>query len=819
VKPLVVTVVLVVCVAGCSSQHVPGNSNNSSGASMPPPPPPKSNLIAAENALPGDSGWTIDSDDGDQRFGAYARPLSLEPGQRLSVRASAPDATPARFAVYRLGWYGGQGGRRYGDGSFTIGPQAPYTLDPATGRIECSWNESFGVDVGAAWTPGYYVVRIELPDGRARYAPFIVHDHRAADVIAVLPTATDQSYNAWGGESLYVDTRGLFPIGHAYEVSYDRPFDAAMGAGVSFASSGPALRWLEANGYDVTYLADHDIDGDVTELTRGKLVLALAHDEYWSRAMRDHYEAARAAGTSLGFLGANTAFWQVRFENAPDGMPYRHQIGYKEAATLDPLYGVDNPDVTDAFAGPILRRPENALLGVRTLDWFMVDFAWVVTDADNWVYEGTGLDNGALMPGLVGLEADGIVDNGATPAGIVAVAQSPTIGGDQPAINTHRATYYLTDAGNFVFSAASIRFPTTLQGPRAVAGAQRMIANLIARATGRPVPGETVPAPSTLANADWTGAASSVSTVAGTGSAGYVDGPAASAQFSGPLGVALLPDGSLVIADSGNHRLRRLDPPETGAARAVSTVAGIDLPPPDGRPLPAGAFQHLWGVATAADGTIWTADPKLARVTRVAPDGTLTAFDGPSIGFPSGISVAPDGTIWTVDIYTGGVRSMTPDGTVTSQLASATDGALGYPTGISVDASGAWIVDSGRHALRHLTPDGTLTTMAGNFVSTPFADGDGHHAGIEPLIGLAHVGDQWIVADSGNHRLRRFTPGTGAADSVLHTYAGRAAHQAMTDGPADQAELGLPTGLAWDGARGLLYVADTANGAIRVVRP
>src|SRR5439155_7218482 len=104
---------------------------------------------------------------------------------------------------------------------------------------------------------------------------------------------------SWGGESLYLDTRFHFPVGHAYEVSYDRPFAAAMGAGVSFASSLPALRWLEANGYDVTYLADHDVAGDVAVLARARLALVLAHDEYWSRAMRDHYEAARDLGVSL----------------------------------------------------------------------------------------------------------------------------------------------------------------------------------------------------------------------------------------------------------------------------------------------------------------------------------------------------------------------------------------------------------------------------------------------------------------------------------------------------------------------------------------
>jgi hypothetical protein len=180
---------------------------------------------------------------------------------------------------------------------------------------------------------------VTLSDGSARLAPFIVRDDRQADVVVVMPTATDQAYNAWGGEGLYVDTKFNLEAGHAYVVSYDRPAELSQGGGIFLYSAMPTARWLEANGWDVTYLADHDVARTPSPLGRARVALALAHDEYWSKAMRDHWDEARDAGKTLGFLGANIGFWQVRFEPAPDGMPDRRMVGYKEAAARDPVQG------------------------------------------------------------------------------------------------------------------------------------------------------------------------------------------------------------------------------------------------------------------------------------------------------------------------------------------------------------------------------------------------------------------------------------------------------------------------------------------------
>ena len=368
----------------------PGNPNY---------PPQQADLVWNENQKTGDDMWHVDFSAGDPAFNLYVRPLSVFAGDTVDVQVSNPAHADATWQVYRLGHYAGKGGRKLADGTTTVDKQPDPTIDPTTGMVECAWGKSFSVAVGADWVPGVYLARVQLADGSARFAPFIVRDRRAVDVLAVLPTNTDQAYNPYGGESLYLDTRFGLTAGHGYKVSFDRPFDLGGQGGYFLYSAMPTVEYLEANGYDVTYAADVDLDVDSSILPRARLVMALAHDEYWSRNMRDHYEAARAAGVSEAFLGANIGFWQVRFEAGADGMPNRRMVGYKEAAALDPLASSDPADVSAAFRGSVINRPENALLGVMSGDWHFADFPWRVNDASHWLYTGIGVQNGDLIPG------------------------------------------------------------------------------------------------------------------------------------------------------------------------------------------------------------------------------------------------------------------------------------------------------------------------------------------------------------------------------------------------------------------------------------
>jgi hypothetical protein len=105
------------------------------------------------------------------------------------------------------------------------------------------------------------------------------------------------------------------------------------------------VRWLEANGYDVSYFTGLDSDRRGAELLKHAGFLSVGHDEYWSSAQRTNVEAARNVGVHLAFFSGNEVFWKTRWESSIDGSgtPYRTLVSYKEThanAKIDPLPNV-----------------------------------------------------------------------------------------------------------------------------------------------------------------------------------------------------------------------------------------------------------------------------------------------------------------------------------------------------------------------------------------------------------------------------------------------------------------------------------------------
>ena len=153
--------------------------------------------------------------------------------------------------------------------------------------------------------------------------------------------ATWQAYNIYGGNSLYVGA-GL-PNNHASKVSYNRPFLTRSGGGGGAAREDwfmnaeyPMIRFLESNGFDVSYTTDMDIVrnnvNNINLLLNHKIFLSIGHDEYWSKEERNTVEAAKAAGKNLAFFSGNEIYWKTRWENSIDGTstPFRTMVCYKE---------------------------------------------------------------------------------------------------------------------------------------------------------------------------------------------------------------------------------------------------------------------------------------------------------------------------------------------------------------------------------------------------------------------------------------------------------------------------------------------------------
>jgi Ricin-type beta-trefoil lectin domain/Immunoglobulin I-set domain/Bacterial Ig domain len=452
------------------------------------------NPIEAENCLQGTpaSQWYVQGA-GSPNIQGFTTDISVNVGQTIFFKISTP-ATSYRIDIYRVGYYQGNDGRFIA----SVSPSAPLPQiqpsclnDTSTGLIDCgNWGISASWIVPSTATSGFYFARlIRLDTGEVGAILFVVrNDSSHSDILEQTSDPTWQAYNNYGGNSLYAGN----PVGRAYKVSYNRPVNPAQSAGWDFfIHEYPIVRFLEANGYDVSYSTGVDTDRNGSLITQHKVFLSVGHDEYWSGGQRASVEAARAAGVNLAFLSGNEVFWKTRWEPSIDGTntPYRTLVCYKETATngtyprsaIDPA---DPPTWTGMwrdgrFSPPADGgRPENALTGMWSAVSAPQDNAITVPQDDgrmrfwrNTSIAGLGTGQVATLPqSTLGYESDEDPDNGFRPAGLirlstttVSVSQylyfSPTSGYYFSSGNeTHHLTLYRAPSGALVFGAGTIHW-------------------------------------------------------------------------------------------------------------------------------------------------------------------------------------------------------------------------------------------------------------------------------------------------------------------------------------------------------------------------
>ena len=191
----------------------------------------------------------------------------------------------------------------------------------ATGLIDCgNWAESASWAVPADATSGVYIAKLVRTDtGGASHIAFVVRDDSStSDLFFQTSDTTWQAYNSCGGNSLYVGS----PAGRAYKVSYNRPFitrDGATSYDWLFSAEYPMIRWLEANGYNVSYTTGVDTDRRGNLLTNHKVFLSVGHDEYWSGTAARQRRSSPQRGVHLAFFSGNEVFWKTRWEPSIDG--------------------------------------------------------------------------------------------------------------------------------------------------------------------------------------------------------------------------------------------------------------------------------------------------------------------------------------------------------------------------------------------------------------------------------------------------------------------------------------------------------------------
>src|SRR5919197_1060156 len=482
--------------------------------------PGVSNPIACENSKPGTPQDVWDAPlDPSPSIEGFATDISVDHGQTIHFKIKT-NAQDYRIDIYRLGYYNGMGARQVA----TVFPtsllpqiQPGCMTDTSTFLVDCgNWAESASWAVPADAVSGVYLARLVRTDtGEASHIIFIVRDDEGhSNLLFKTSDTTWQAYNSWGGKNLY-------PAGgqpRAYKVSYNRPFNTrANGNGRSFffTAEFPMVRFLERNGYDMSYISSVDADRYGSLLLNHRTVLSVGHDEYWSAGERANFQAARNAGVNLAFFSGNEMFWKTRWEPSIDGSntPYRTLVCYKE--TLDGAKIDPTPTWTGTWRDPRFSppadggQPENALTG----QLFMVNadrqdpmyvpsqYAplrfWRNTDIANLQQGQTA----TLPNGVLGYEWDEAPDNSVRPAGEFNLSSSTyavstyllQYGADYGnGTATHHLSLYKANSGALVFGAGTVHWTFGLDGTHDYGGTptdsrmQQATVNLIADMGAQP---------------------------------------------------------------------------------------------------------------------------------------------------------------------------------------------------------------------------------------------------------------------------------------------------------------------------------------------
>ena len=320
------------------------------------------------------------------------------------------------------------------------------------------------------------------------------------------------------------------------------------------------------------------------------------------------------------------------------------------------------------------------------------------------------------------------------------------------------------------------------------------------------------------------------STLAGNGASGFADGTGSGARFASPAGVAIDAAGNTYVADTANDRIRKIT-----AGGVVSTLAGSGAPGWTDGPGTQARFQAPTGIAVDSSGNVFVADRATHTVRKILPNGSVSTLSGSGqAGFangagpvskfdnPMGIAVAPDGTVYVTEPAMHRIRRVTSGGLtshfVGSGLATHADGngvfsSFSSPRGLVVDGDGnLFVADAGNNRIRKVTPGGTVTTHAGTGAAG-YLNGPAAAAMFDTPLGLCFDGSgNLYVLDQGNRRIRRISP------SGIVTTVGGDGTSGFLDGHPLAMRFSAAEGLAMN-ASGIMTVADTASHRIRKLAP
>ncbi len=328
-----------------------------------------------------------------------------------------------------------------------------------------------------------------------------------------------------------------------------------------------------------------------------------------------------------------------------------------------------------------------------------------------------------------------------------------------------------------------------------------------------------------------------VTSIAGTGTSGFSgdNGPAISAALDTASAVAADAQGNIFIADTRNHRIRKISNNGT-----ITTVAGNGQEgfSGDNGPGPSAQLSFPRGLAVDAGGSIYIADTGNSRIRKLALDGKISTIagtgtagfagdGGPATGaqlnYPRGLALDASGNLYVADSWNYRVRRINRGGTIQTVAGNgscgpfgdggaATAASLGMIDALALDAQGnLYLSDSYQHTIRKVAGDGAISTVVGGGFGSAADGGTASTATLKYPRGLAtDAQGNLLVADSLNHRVRMVVPGGGISSAAGTGVAGYSGD----GGSPTAAQFNTPRGLALDSA-GRLYIADLLNYRVR----
>jgi len=413
----------------------------------------------AENAKPGDSSWRNGFDADTSVVAGYLDQVSAACGDSVDLHLSGY-VSSASVTAYRMGWYGGAGGR-----VVWSTPKVPVSASPVknsgapTYTVEASWPVATRIPITPEWTPGFYLLMVRArPQDDGDAIPLIVRDDSdgngvpgsgSSPLLLQASVLTYQAYNNYGRYSLYYGPKDKSGkrTDRSRVASFDRPYNGD-GYQAPFLYDIPLAAEAEKLGLDVDYTTDVDVDRRPSQVVAHKALLIGGHSEYWTRRMYDAAVYARDKGTNIAFFGANEVYWHARLEPAPSG-PDRRMVVYRQAEE-DPLAKSDPAQATVLWDSRALQRPEAALVGPAYGELGTHGGAFRVLQPDSWIFAGTGAAKNQVLKNSLAGEYDTVKNDFATPPDIDVIAAAPILFSGHPTMAT--MSYYSAPSGAGVFA-------------------------------------------------------------------------------------------------------------------------------------------------------------------------------------------------------------------------------------------------------------------------------------------------------------------------------------------------------------------------------